>query len=62
MPDLAVPHSPAAQPDPTPIAAEADSKTTVLGHLDTWAPSVSVAAIWLSTLASALLSPRSGHR
>ena len=44
-------------PDPTPTAAEADSKTTLLGHLDTWAPGIGVAAIWLATLAATLFSP-----
>ena len=56
MPDFRVPRSPAAQPDPT--AAEVDSsETSLFGHWDTWVPEVSVAAIWLATLASALLSP-----
>ena len=58
MPDFRVPRSPAAQPDPTPTAAEVDSSdTSLFGHSDTWVPGVSVAAIWLATPASALLSP-----
>ena len=45
-------------PTPTPTAAEVDSsETSLFGHWDTWVPGVSVAAIWLATLASALLSP-----
>ncbi len=55
--DFVVTHSPATQPDPTPTAAEADSKTTLHGHLDTWAAGISVTAIWLATLGAALLSP-----
>ena len=58
MPDFRVPRSPAAQPDPTPTAAEVDSSdTSLFGHSDTWVPGGSVAAIWLATPASALLSP-----
>ena len=57
MPNFLVPHAPAAQPEPTPTAAGPDSKATPSGHLDTWAPGISVAAIWLATLAAALLSP-----
>jgi len=46
------------QSDPDPTAAEVDSsETSLFGHWDTWVPEVSVAAIWLATLASALLSP-----
>ena len=47
----------AAAPDPTPIAGVAGSRTTLRGQMDRWAPGISVAAIWLATLAAALLSP-----
>ena len=57
MSDFAATHSPAAPPDPTAIAAEADSRTNPPGHLNSWAPGISVAAIWLATLAAALFSP-----
>jgi len=57
MSDFAVNHSPAAPPDATPIAAEADFRTNLRGHLNSWAPGISIAVIWLATLAAALFSP-----
>ena len=45
-------------PTPTPDRSGVDSsETSLFGHWDIWVPAVSVAAIWLATLASALLSP-----
>lgn len=57
MSDPVVNHLPATAADPTPIAAFAGSRTLLLGHLGRWAPGISVTAIWLATLAAALLSP-----
>jgi len=46
------------QSDPDPDRSGVDSsETSLFGHWDIWVPAVSVAAIWLATLASALLSP-----
>ena len=53
---------PQSHPDPGPAAEVDSSETSLFGHWDTWVPEVSVAAIWLATLASALLFPRSCHR
>ena len=57
MSEFPASHSPAAPPHPTPIAAEADSRTNPPGHLNSWAQGIIVAAIWLATLAAALFSP-----
>lgn len=55
MPDFVVDQSPTARPDSSPLLAEA--KTTRFGHLDSWAPGLSIVAIWLATLAAGLFSP-----
>jgi len=57
MPDFLVPHAQRRSPTRARPRRGADSRAALLGHLDTWAPGIGVAAIWLATLAAALFSP-----